>query len=151
LILGMGGNGATVGLGGSGAAGGMAPLPPHTACTADMPCGAGLACVKGDKEPDHCAPAGMACTMDSECGGDRYCCGEGCLTVTGDAVCIPYGYGPRGNVNEECKGAGEAPGVFAPSVQCEWKVQAANPHPTSGLVLATPMVADLENDSGPSA
>jgi len=151
LILGMGGSGTVVGLGGSGASGGMAPLPPHTACTADTPCGAGLTCVKGEKEPDHCAPTGMACTMDSECGGDRYCCGEGCLTVVGDAVCIPYGYGPRGNVNEECKGAGEAPGVFAPSVQCEWKVQAADAHPTSGLVLATPMVADLPTDSGPSA
>src|ERR1041384_4859452 len=71
--------------------------------------------------------------------------------MPGDAICIPYGYGPRKNVNSECKGEGEAPGVFAPSVQCEWKAQATDPHPGSGLVLATPMVADLPNDSGPSA
>jgi hypothetical protein len=151
LILGTAGVGATIGLGGSGNSGGMAPLPPHTACAADTPCGAGLACVKGDMEPDHCAPVGAACTMDADCGGDRYCCGDGCLTVAGDSVCIPYGFGPRGNINDDCKGAGEAPGVFAPSVQCEWKVQPTDPHPTSGLVLATPMVADLPNDSGPSA
>jgi hypothetical protein len=120
-------------------------------CSPDMPCGTGLTCVKGKGEPDHCAPTGMACTMDSDCGGDRYCCAEGCLTVAGDPICIPYGYGPRGNVNEECKGEGAPPGVFAPSVQCEWKVKPADPHPTSGMVLSTPMVADLPNDSGASA
>src|SRR4051812_3275580 len=60
LVLGTAGTGATIGLGGSGNTGGMAPLPPHTACTADTPCGAGLSCVKGDKEPDHCAPVGSA-------------------------------------------------------------------------------------------
>jgi hypothetical protein len=151
IVLGAGGTASSVGLGGGTNTGGMAPLPPHTACTAEMPCGTGLTCVKGDNEPDHCAPSGGACTMDSECGGDRYCCGAGCLSTAGDSVCIPYGYGPRGNVNGECKGAGQAPGVFAPSVQCEWKVQATDPHPSSGLVLATPMVADLPNDSGSSA
>jgi hypothetical protein len=147
------GGGGSVGLGGltGGGGDGMKPLPPRTACTSDTPCGMGLACVKGEGEPDHCAPTGAACTMDSECGGDRYCCGERCLIVPGEALCIPYGYGPRKNINPECKGAGEAPGVFAPSVQCEWKVQPTDPYPGSGLVLATPMVADLPNDSGPSA
>lgn len=137
--------------GGDGNTGGMAPLPPHTMCSADVSCGADLTCVKGKGEPDHCAPTGKACAMDADCGGDSYCCAEGCLFAAGDPVCIPYGYGPRGNVNAECKGEGAPPGVFAPSVQCEWKVQPADAHPTFGLVLATPMVADLPNDSGPSA
>jgi hypothetical protein len=147
----LAGRGGAVGLGGDGTGGTMAPLPPHTACTPEMPCGGMLACVKGTNEPDHCAPTGAACTLDTDCGGDSYCCGEGCLTVAGPAICIPYGYGPRGNVNEECVGEGPPPGVFAPSLQCEWKVKASDPHPMSGLVLATPMVADLKNDSGPSA
>ncbi len=151
IILNMSGTGGGIGIGGSGNMGGMAPLPPHTACTADTPCGTGLACVKGAGEPDHCAPVGMTCTMDNDCGGDRYCCAADCLTVAGGSVCIPYGYGPRGNLNAECKGAGEPPGVFAPSTQCEWKVQPTDPHPTSGLVLSTPMVADMPNDSGASA
>lgn len=142
---------ANVVIGGSENTGGMAPLPPHTMCSADVACGTGLTCVKGKGEPDHCAPTGATCTMDADCGGDQYCCAEGCLFMAGDPICIPYGYGPRGNVNEECKGEGAPPGVFAPSVQCEWKVQPGDPHPTSGLVLATPMVADLPNDSGPSA
>jgi hypothetical protein len=155
VVIDMGGTGAgTTSLGGldqGGGSSGSTSLPPRTPCTADTPCGTGLACVKGEGEPDHCAPTGDACTMDSDCGGDRYCCDDKCLTTPGDAVCIPYGYGPRKNVNEECKGEGEAPGVFAPSVQCEWKVKATDPHPKSGYVLATPMVADLPNDSGSAA
>src|SRR3954468_2329705 len=80
LVIGTAGTGGSLGLGGSGNMGGMAPLPPHTLCSPDIPCGTGLTCVKGKGEPDHCAPTGMACTMDSDCGGDRYCCAEGCLT-----------------------------------------------------------------------
>jgi len=153
LVFSNAGTGGSIGLGGtqSGGSGGMAPLPPHTMCSTDTACGTGLTCVKGKGEPDHCAPTGVTCTMDSDCGGDRYCCADGCLLVSGPAVCIPYGFGPRGNVNAECKGVGAPPGVFAPSVQCEWKVQPTDPHPTSGLVLSTPMVADLPNDSGASA
>lgn len=151
LALGAnGGTGGSIGLGASNT-GGSAPLPPRTACTPDMPCASGQTCVLGANEPDHCATTGGPCSMDSDCGGDSYCCAEGCLAMGGDPVCIPYGYGPRGNVNEECKGAGEAPGVFAPSVQCEWKVGPNDAHPTSGLVMSTPMVADLPNDSGASA
>ncbi len=154
LVIPMGGSAGVNGLGGlseTGGAGGTMPLPMRNPCSADTPCGSGETCVKGEGEADHCAPTGTSCAMDSECGGDRYCCGEGCLTTPGAAICIPYGYGPRKNVNSECKGEGEAPGVFAPSVQCEWKVQPTDPYPGSGLVLATPMVADLPNDSGPSA
>src|SRR5258706_6570162 len=151
LILGAAGCAGGIGLGGAMNTGGMAPLPPHTACSDAMACGATLTCVKGKGGPDHCAPTGAKCSMDTDCGGDQYCCGDGCLQAAGDSICIPYGYGPRGNVNSECKGAGAPPGVFAPSVQCEWKVQATDPHPTSGLVLSTPMVADLPNDSGASA
>jgi hypothetical protein len=151
IDLNLGGKGGmSIGLGGTDGGGG-APLPSHTACAGDMPCGANQACVKGGTEVDHCAPAGVACITDDECGGDRYCCADGCLANAGPGVCIPYGYGPRGNVNVDCKGAGAPPGVFAPSLQCEWKVQATDPHPGSGLVMSTPMVADLPNDSGASA
>lgn len=149
--LDLGGKGGKgLGLGATDGGGGAPPVQ-HTACTGDTPCAEKEICVKGGSEADHCAPAGATCAIDDECGGDRYCCAEGCLASSGAGVCIPYGFGPRANVNDDCKGAGEAPGVFAPSVQCEWKVQATDPHPGSGLVMSTPMVADLPNDSGASA
>jgi hypothetical protein len=66
-------------------------------------------------------------------------------------VCVPFGYGPMGSVNSQCRGTGHA-GVFSPAVQCEW----TGPLPDqaekdSASVLAMPLVADLPNDSGMAA
>jgi hypothetical protein len=142
--LNLGGNGAGSNVGGLGASGpGGAPL---VACDAATPCAEGNVCASG-----FCAPNLGPCASDSDCDGDSYCCGDGCRDDGGVAVCIPYGYGPRGTLNPECKGAGE-PGVFAPSVQCEWLGPAAtDPYPDSKKVLTSPLSANLPNDSGAAA
>ena len=149
---GSGSSGGTIDLGGNGAgssvgvgAGGQGSSP-MVACDEATPCAAGNVCSAG-----FCAPDLGPCASDADCGGDSYCCGEGCRDDGGEPVCIPYGYGPRGTLNPECKGAGE-PGVFAPSVQCEWLGPAASdPFPDSKKVLTSPLSANLPNDSGASA
>ncbi len=142
--LDLGGNGAGTSVGGLGA-GGQDALP-MLPCDAETPCADGNVCAAG-----FCAPDLGPCAGDEDCGGDSYCCGEGCRDDGGDPVCIPYGYGPRGTLNPSCKGAGE-PGVFAPSVQCEWLGPAeTDPHPDSKKVLTSPLSANLPNDSGASA
>jgi hypothetical protein len=84
--------------------------------------------------------------------GDTYCCRGDCLASTRDqGVCIPFGVGPRGSMNPECKVPGPL-GVFSPAVQCEWTgPKAGEPNDDSASVLAMPLVADLPNDSGMAA
>lgn len=94
-------------------------------------------------------PAGP-CTTDADCGGDRYCCADGCALEGQPAQCIPYGSGPRGEVNEACEGVPPV-GIFTPSVQCEWTAPPeGDAYPAHLNVLGTPMVADIGNDSGAS-
>jgi len=150
---GNGASGGTVNLGGNGATnvgglgnGGQPPIP-MVACAGDMPCADGEICAGG-----FCAPDLGPCSDDDDCDGDSYCCGEGCRDDGGEPVCIPYGYGPRGTLNPECKGEPPEIGVFSPSVQCEWLGPGADdPYPDSKYVLSTPLVADLPNDSGAAA
>jgi hypothetical protein len=141
----LGGNGASSNVGGlgSGAQSGI----PMVACNEGMPCPDDQICAGG-----YCAPNLGPCSSDDDCDGDSYCCGEGCRDDGGEAVCIPYGSGPRGTLNPECKGDPPEIGVFAPSVQCEWLGPSAGElYPDSKYVLSTPLVADLPNDSGASA
>ncbi len=139
----LGGNGAN-NVGGLG--GGPPPIP-MVACEESMPCADGEICAGG-----FCAPDLGPCMIDDDCEGDSYCCGEGCRDDGGEAVCIPYGYGPRGTLNPGCVGEPPDIGVFAPSVQCEWLGPTADdPYPDSKYVLSTPLVADLPNDSGAAA
>jgi len=127
--------------GGAGAAGASS-----NSCDEQGGCAAGSVCVVGNM----CAPVKSgACGSDSDCGSDSYCCGPDCLRdASAPAVCIPYGYGPRGNVNASCRAKSSTGSVFSPAVQCEWSgPKPTDPFPDSANVLATPLVADLPNDS----
>ncbi len=135
------GGGASGNAGSGGAAGSTS-----NSCDDQRTCGAGTVCVVGNV----CAPVKKnACATDSDCAGDSYCCGSDCLLDGSSAsVCIAYGYGPRGNVNANCNGKSATGGVFSPAVQCEWLgPRPTDPFPDSANVLATPLVADLPNDS----
>ncbi len=108
------------------------PCPPSTICVAET-----------------CLPGNGTCASDDDCGGDTYCCDETCLADPEDPpTCIPYGTGPRGDVNELCV-SNITIGLFQADVQCEWTgPPPGDPFPNHVQVLATPMVADLPFDSG---
>ena len=123
------------------------PGGPGTPCTGSDECDEGLVCAAGE-----CTPSDGECTMDSECTGDTYCCAEGCLPEgESGGLCIPYGTGPKGDVNDLCVGDVSV-GLFQPSVQCEWSgPPEGDPFPDHVQVLTTPLIADLANDSGVAA
>ncbi|HEX3852046.1 MAG TPA: VCBS repeat-containing protein [Polyangiaceae bacterium] len=152
-----GGDGPVLNFGGqsTGGATGGGGAPPivHTACTKNADCTDPKAvCVKpgpdsGITAAGECAPAIGACDAMDMCAQDSYCCGAGCRLDDGDKVCIPFDFG----ATPDCKLPGAALGVFAPAVQCEWAPDAKDANAASKYVLATPLVADLPNDSGASA
>ncbi|HEY3669015.1 MAG TPA: VCBS repeat-containing protein [Polyangiaceae bacterium] len=151
-----GGDGPILNFGGASSGGantGGAPAVVHTACSKNSDCTDPKAvCVKpgpdsGITAAGECAPAIGACAADDMCAQDSYCCGAGCRLDDGDKVCIPFDFG----ATPDCKLPGAALGVFAPAVQCEWAPDAKDPNAASKYVLATPLVADLPNDSGASA
>lgn len=113
-------------------------------CMASMDCPEMAVCVEG-----VCIPTDGECSDDTECDGDTYCCAEGCLPDgESGGYCIPYGEGPRGDVNDECL-ADVVIGLFEPSLQCEWTAPPpGDAHPDHVNVLTTPMVAQLPSDSG---
>ena len=116
-------------------------------CGASDECDPGLVCAGG-----HCVPNAGDCVTDDDCSGDTYCCQAGCLP-DGEAggVCIPFGTGPKGDVNDECLGD-VAIGLFEPAVQCEWSAPpGGDPYPGHVNVLTTPLIFDLPNDSGAAA
>lgn len=115
-------------------------------CGTNAECGALALCAGGT-----CAGRGPACDDDTDCDDDSYCCTGACLTEGGtEAACIPYGQGPRGDVNDACIGTVEI-GVFAPSVQCEWTdPPVGDPFPNHTNILTTPLVGDLPHNSGAS-
>lgn len=120
---------------------------PGDPCQASTECPGDGICADGT-----CVEADGACQSDEDCKGDRYCCGVGCLPGgEGTARCISYGSGPRGDVDEACKGD-VVIGLFEPSVQCEWTGPPdGDPFPDHVNVLTTPLVADLPYDSGAAA
>jgi hypothetical protein len=152
-----GGDGPVLNLGGQSTGGatggGGAPAIVHTACTKNADCTDPKAvCVKpgpdsGITAAGECAPAIGACDAMDMCAQDSFCCGTGCRLDDGAKVCIPFDYG----ATPDCKLPGAALGVFAPAVQCEWAPDAKDANAASKYVLATPLVADLPNDSGASA
>ncbi len=113
-------------------------------CMASLDCPEDQACAAGE-----CVPTDGPCETDSDCDGDTYCCAQDCLPRGEDGgVCIPYGLGPEGNVNEECLGD-VVIGLFEPDLQCEWIAPPpGDPYPDHVNVLTTPMVAQLPYDSG---
>jgi hypothetical protein len=94
-------------------------------------CPAGTVC-----RYEVCVPPPAACSTNLDCPGDQYC--------DKDAnECLPWGVGPGGGSDPECKRA-PVPGVFFPGAQCEWLgPPAGDPYPAHRNVLATPMVAVL--------
>ncbi|MDX9719690.1 MAG: VCBS repeat-containing protein [Myxococcota bacterium] len=112
-------------------------------CSSEQTCDEGLTCAAG-----VCSTTSGACSGDSDCSGDSYCCSEGCEPA---GVCIPYGSGPRGDVNDECSFEISI-GLFEASAQCEWNgPPEGDPYPEHVQILTTPMVADLPNNSGVAA
>ena len=85
----------------------------------------------------------IACSANTDCPGDQYCDATG-----GD--CVPWGVGPGGASDRSCAGIA-APGAFFPTVQCAWQgPPAGDPFPGHVNVLATPMVATLDDPTTPS-
>jgi hypothetical protein len=100
-------------------------------------CGDGLVCRYGT------CVVPIACTANAECPGDQYCDATG-----GD--CVPWGLGPGGTSDRSCAGTA-APGAFFPTAQCTWQgPPAGDPFPGHVNVLATPMVATLDDPAAPS-
>ena len=90
---------------------------------------------------DTCVPPPKPCTTNADCPGDQYC------DVTANE-CLPWGVGPGGMNDQECK-RDPVPGVFFPGAQCEW----LGPPPGDAFpghinVLATPMVATFYQQVG---
>jgi len=100
-------------------------------------CGDGLVC----RYASCIVP--IACSGNSDCPGDRYCDGTG-------GECVPWGVGPGGTSDRSCAGT-PAPGAFFPTVQCAWQgPPAGDPFLAHVNVLATPMVAALDDPAVPS-
>jgi len=101
-------------------------------------CGDGLVC-----RYDTCLARPAPCTANAACTGDQYC-------DTTAKECLPWGVGPGGTSSRDC--AGDAvPGVFFPGVQCEWLGPPAGDDFADHVnVLATPMVATLDDPTTPS-
>jgi hypothetical protein len=90
-----------------------------------------------------CVAPPAACTANTDCPGDEYC------DVTA-GECLPWGVGPGGVNDRSCAGL-PVPGVFFPTVQCEWPgPPAGDPFPEHVSVPATPMVATLDDPTTPS-
>ena len=119
------------------------PGAPCTALCADggLWCN-GVCCALGEICPygDICLPDAGGCVTDGECQNDSYC---------DNAICVPYGAGPRGSTDPSCTRLIIA-GLFQPALQCEWKVGAGDPYPNHTRVLGTPMVADFDFDNDPT-
>jgi hypothetical protein len=98
-------------------------------------CGDGEACFYNE-----CVPTPAPCSADTECLGDTYC-------DESHMVCLPWGVGPGGDRNPECKRE-PVPGVFFPDAQCEWIGPTGNDFPDHKNVLATPVVATFYSGGG---
>ncbi len=105
------------------------PAGPDSGHVCDPACPAGTVC-----RYEACVPPPTPCTTSLDCPGDQYC-------DTSAGECLPWGVGPGGASNAECKRE-PVPGVFFPGAQCEWLgPPAGDPYPAHTNVLATPMVA----------
>lgn len=121
-------------------------------------CGSLAACQHNDGSGDRCSPAcrdGLVCRHDAcvpkpaacdagtACPGDQYC-----DPTAGE--CLPWGVGPGGTRDPSCAGTA-APGVSFPGLQCQWLgPPAGDAFPDHANVMATPMVAILDDPTTPS-
>lgn len=102
----------------------------------------GICCASGEIcHNNFCIPAGSdTCQDNDDCGDDEYCF---------DGQCIPYGHGPNAKIDPQCLRVIPA-GVFAPSLQCEWKAPpAGDTYPNHRNVLGTPTVITVDRVSEP--
>ncbi|MBA3394109.1 MAG: VCBS repeat-containing protein [Deltaproteobacteria bacterium] len=98
------------------------------ASTCSTPCTGDTVC-----RYDVCVPTPTPCSSNDDCPGDFYC-------DTTASECLPWGVGPGGENNLECKRE-PVPGVFFPGAQCEWtEPPAGDEFPLHVNVLATPTV-----------
>src|SRR5437764_1232618 len=99
-------------------------------------CGSLIACAHSGGQPSKCI-------ANTECTGDQYC-------DLSTMQCLPWGVGPGGNSDRSCAGTA-APGAFFPTLQCAWLgPPASDAFPDHSNVLATPMVATLDDPATPS-
>ena len=103
---------------------------PDAAFVCNPPCEGDRVC-----RYDVCVPPPTPCTTQEDCKGDSYCD----LALM---ECLPWGVGPGGGSNPDCK-RDPVPGVFFPGAQCEWTTPAGNDFPDHKNVLATPVVASI--------
>ena len=114
-------------------------------CDDTHPCKTGKRCYMGT-----CIPDNGTCQTDNDCQNDSYCdCtggGGGDAGPCVGGVCVPWGSGPRGVFDPDCKSEGFSASAFKPPVEkCRWK-------PTKGEaadVIMTPIVIDLDGDKKP--
>ncbi|MBA3458130.1 MAG: VCBS repeat-containing protein [Deltaproteobacteria bacterium] len=103
--------------------------PDATACNPPTPCTNGDVC-----RYDTCVAPPIPCSTSADCPGDSYC-------ELSTSECLPWGVGPGGGSDPECKRE-PVPGVFFPGAQCEWLAPpAGDPFQDHRNVLAMPMVA----------
>ncbi|MBO4350351.1 MAG: hypothetical protein J6A01_05310 [Proteobacteria bacterium] len=104
-------------------------------------CSEGLVCQGG-----VCLKNYGECQTNTDCNADSYCCVmDSCDTKN---VCFPYGEGPGGTYDPQCKYQ-LVPGQFEASIQCEWLGNPSDGVATeSNQIMSTIMVADLPFDSG---
>lgn len=83
----------------------------------------------------QCVPSPASCAAGEECQNDS-CCVEG--------ECIPFGVGPCGDFNSECRGTAP-PGDFVPQLECEWLFEGR----VGGGPFSTIVVGDFDMDDDP--
>ncbi len=87
-----------------------------------------------------CIDPPAACTTDGDCENDSYCNG---------GECIPYGLGPRGPFDPDCKRLTTS--GMIPKTKCEWTdPPSGDPYPNHHEVLSTPLVVDFDFDNDPN-
>ena len=121
------------------------PVKAEEDCDANHVCPDGTVCFESGGRT-KCTVSKGGCKDDAECGADSYCCTDEACSVKN--FCVPYGEGPRGDLNTGC-GYKTVPGLFEAAIQCEWKSPAqGDPYPSHDNVLMTPLVMDTPHDSG---
>jgi len=112
-------------------------------CPPDKEC-AGICC--GEDEIclyEVCISESLRCSDDNDCGNDSYCDKD-------SGLCVPYGWGPRGNFNPDCTHVVTV-ARFSPVLQCSFtQAPPGDPFPSHIHVLSTPLVVDFNFNNNPS-
>ncbi len=100
----------------------------------------GVCCNPGEEcLAKACLPCLAPCDAATPCENDSYCV---------ESCCVPWGKGPLGGTDWGCQKV-LPPGVFRPSLQCEWTgLEAGTPFPQHRQVLGTPVVFPMDSKQG---